>query len=138
MYVNQQSNLVTEDSSSLKHGAAGSGSLEDSILTSGTTQPASDTATMKNPALGQSGTALVSTPGNYNFVIETTTDKARAVKRYRDLRSYGNKIMLQTNDSLTFRLYYSLPATPADTLRIRDSLNRWFYNSNANKVRVEP
>lgn len=139
MYVNQQSNMVAEDSSSLKHTNNSSSSLEDSILTSSTATQAKKDSQSLVKSLGVQSTPSNSTvEGNYKFIIETTTDKARALKRYKDLRSFGNKILLQTNDSTTFNLYYSLPATPADTLRIRDSLNRWFYRNNSNsRVRIE-
>ncbi len=136
MYVNQQSNMVTDDSTTTKHDAA-STSLEDSILT-GTTTAKKDTQSVVSRPGTQSAVDNNNIPGNYKFVIESTTDKLHALKRYRALRLYGNKILLQTSDSINFKLYYSLPATPADTLRIRDSLNRWFYkNSTTTRVQVE-
>lgn len=74
----------------------------------------------------------------YKFVVETTPDKLRATNRYNDLHSYGNKIMIESPDSVVFKLYYIIRTTPSDTLRIRDSLNRWYYrNSTENRVRIE-
>jgi hypothetical protein len=67
-------------------------------------------------------------------VVEKTT-KARALRRYNDLRSFGSRILMETPDSINFKLYYLIPATPRDTLRIRDSLNRWYYG-NTKKIRV--
>ncbi len=135
MYVNQQSNMVADDSTTTKHNAS-SISLEDSILKA--TTPKNDTQAIVSPQVMQPVEAVSTVPGNYKFVIESTNDKIRALKRYRELRSYGNKILLQTNDSTNFKLYYSLPATPGDTLRIRDSLSRWFYkNSTTRRVHIE-
>jgi hypothetical protein len=137
MYINQQSGIVAEDSTTLKRDTASS-SLEDSILKSSgiKTDSAVVTASPGQPVSLNPATASVA--GNYKFIIESTNDKARAIKRYRELRSYGNKILLQTSDSVHFKLYYSLPATPSDTLRIRDSLNRWFYKSStSSKVHIE-
>ena len=94
--------------------------------------------TVQAPAAVSENTAVGPTPGMYKFIVETTYNKARALNRYRDLRSFGNKIQLETKDSTFFRLYYSLPAMPEDTARIRDSLNRWFYgNSSRLRVKVE-
>ena len=74
----------------------------------------------------------------YKFIIETTDDKSKAVKRYYNLRSYGNKVLMETSDSINYKIYYRLPATTSDTLRIRDSLNLVFYkNTNPVRVRIE-
>jgi hypothetical protein len=78
--------------------------------------------------------SMARTSGQYKFVVERTT-KNRALRRYEDLRSFGSKIMMETPDSITFKLYYIIPATVNDTLRIRDSLNRWYYG-NTKKIRV--
>ena len=131
MYINQPG--LIEDTSTLNNVNPAASALEDSILNS-----ASGTAeTLVVPP--PTATQPASVSGSYKFIIETTTDKARALKRYRDLLSYGNKISLLTTDSITFKLYYSLPATPQDTLRIRDSLNRFYYkNSSTVRVRIEP
>lgn len=73
------------------------------------------------------------------FIVESTTDKLRALNRFRKLKSFGNDIELQTTDSVNFSLFFVLPATNADTLRIRDSLNRWYYgNAKTIRVRVAP
>ena len=74
----------------------------------------------------------------YNFVVETTYNKLRAINKFNFLRTYGKNVQLETKDSVFFKLYFSLPATSADTLRIRDSLNNWYYgNTNTIRVRVE-
>jgi hypothetical protein len=72
--------------------------------------------------------------GQYKFVVERTT-KARALRRYEDLKSFGSKIQMEATDSVNYKLFYLLPATSRDTLRMRDSLNRWYYG-NTKKIRV--
>jgi hypothetical protein len=79
-------------------------------------------------------TAVDTNVGSYKFIVERTT-RARAMRRYNDLVSFGSKIKYETTDSVNYRLYYLLPATPADTTRIRDSINRWYYGNNK-KIRV--
>ncbi len=84
------------------------------------------------------GLAPVPGSSSFRFVVEQTTDKQRAMNRYRKLKSFGNDIQLFTPDSTNFTLYFILPATAADTLRMRDSLNRWYYGNNkVNRVQVQ-
>ncbi|MEJ7769061.1 MAG: hypothetical protein WKF89_14685 [Chitinophagaceae bacterium] len=74
----------------------------------------------------------------YKFIVEITQDKLRAYNRYKDLRSYGNKIEIETADSVNYKLFYSIRTTSSDTLRIRDSLNRWYYrNDDIMRVTIE-
>ena len=60
--------------------------------------------------------------GKYHFIIETTPLKTRALKRFRQLKSIGVNIQMETADSSFFKLYFDLPAQPKDTTRIKDSL----------------
>ena len=61
--------------------------------------------------------------GTYKFVIETS-NKARALRRYSQLKSYLLDIRMDTADSTTFKLYFVIPAIATDTTRIKDSLKR--------------
>ena len=65
-----------------------------------------------------------STTGTYKFIIETTSNKARALRRYNQLKSFMLDIRMETTDSTSFKLYFVIPALPADTVRIKDSLKR--------------
>jgi hypothetical protein len=62
----------------------------------------------------------------YKFIIERTANKARALRRYNQLQEHLADVQLETQDSTLFKLYFVLPATPADTARIRDSLKSWY------------
>jgi hypothetical protein len=65
--------------------------------------------------------------GYYRFVIEKTASKKRALRRYRQLVENLSDVMMETNaDSTAFSLYFKIPAQPADTLRIKDSLKVWY------------
>mgnify|MGYP000340715196 FL=1 len=44
------------------------------------------------------------------------------MKRYQQLLSYGNKVGLQTSDSISYQLYISMPASALDTTQAKDSL----------------
>jgi hypothetical protein len=62
----------------------------------------------------------------YKFVIERTRNKGRALRRYTQLTENFTPIKMETKDSTLFNLYFILPATSADTARIRDSLKMWY------------
>jgi hypothetical protein len=97
----------------------------------------SEGQTINDPGTGATE-KTAAPPGTYKFVVETTENKIRAKNRFDVLKSYGNKIQMETSDSVRFKLFFILPATDADTLRMRDSLNRWYYgNSSTIRVYVE-
>ena len=66
-------------------------------------------------------TKPVDTFGMYRFVIEKAA-RQRAFSRYAHLQSIKVNVNMDTKDSVLYNLYFVLPATPADTARIRDSL----------------
>lgn len=63
----------------------------------------------------------VDSSGTYRFVIEKAA-RQRAFTRYANLRKIKVDVKMDTKDSILFNLFFVLPATPADTARIRDSL----------------
>lgn len=73
--------------------------------------------------------------GAFKFVVETA-DKARGLSRFGKLRSFGLPVQMETRDSQTFRLFFLLPAIPADTSRILDSLRR-LYTPAGNTAYIE-
>ena len=91
--------------------------------TTGNLNNASDThAVAKHPV-----TPLPAGEANYKFIIETTGSKARAMRRYEQLKSYLLDIRMDTApDSSSFKLYFQFPASPSDTNHIKDSLQRMY------------
>lgn len=75
-----------------------------------------------------------STSGMYRFVIERAA-RQRAFFRYNFLRENLIDVKMDTKDSILFNLYFLLPATPADTTKKRDSLQRLY--STRGKTVVE-
>lgn len=97
--------------------------------------PPDTTAAFSNPSLAiptDSG-AVASAPSitdttrnsSYRLVLETA-GRARAFKRYADLREWGHKVVMSTTDSVTFKLYIPMSGPLSDTTRNRDSLTRFF------------
>lgn len=65
----------------------------------------------------------------YKFNVLETANKYRALKRYNQLLSFDLKIHLYTQDSSFFKVYFSFPALPKDTIHIKDSLQREYAHS---------
>jgi hypothetical protein len=73
---------------------------------------------------------------SFRFVIEVANRK-RAFYRYRMLKNGNIPIRMSTTDSTTFKLYFELPATTADTARITDSLTSRYPSINKRKAFAE-
>lgn len=67
----------------------------------------------------------VDSSGTYRFVIEKAA-RQRALYRYNFLKNNFIDVKMDTKDSVLFKLYFVLPATPKDTTRKRDSLQRLY------------
>ncbi len=63
--------------------------------------------------------------GSFKFIVETA-GRQRALARYQKLKSLPSAIQLETSDSVTYRLYFVLTASPADTTRLLDSLKLYY------------
>lgn len=85
-----------------------------------------DSATLVNlnNSAGQLN-ASVTNGTSYKFIIEKA-DSSRALTRYADLKNYGLDIQMETDDSIIYKLFFKITAMPADTARIRDSINIWY------------
>lgn len=82
--------------------------------------------------------ALGVAPGNYKFIFLSTPSKLRALKHYGQVSRDNPRIKLESNgDSTLFNIFMVLPATPADTIRLKDSLNNWYYGSKPVRVTID-
>ena len=121
-----QANMVAIDSS---------GKLPDSLRS----KLATDSAMASKVAKDSAATPA----GSYKFVFETTSKKARALKRYDQLKdvtvlkTYNNKVAIETPDSTQFKLYTIVSCTPADTAHVKELLNAWYYGTKEMKVKIE-
>ena len=87
------------------------------------------TTTVKQPLVKTSN-------DSYRFVIEMAAKK-RAFYRYYMLKKGNVPVRMSTTDSTTFKLYFVLPATSADTARIADSLTSRYPALNKRKTFAE-
>jgi hypothetical protein len=102
------------------------------LLSDTTASKYADTA--KSPVNTTTATLATAQNSQWKYVIEQTTNKNRAFKRYNQLKEIGDKVQISTTDSITYKLYFTLPSMVSDTTRIKDSLRR-FYGSR--RVSVE-
>lgn len=82
--------------------------------------------------------AAVTPPGTYKFIFEKTDRRARALRRFAFVHDLSPRIQMETSDSLNFTIFVRLSAMPADTGRLKDSLNAWYYGTRPVKVMIEP
>jgi hypothetical protein len=119
-----------------KHNSSQTGNEQ----TSEETVPVADTSKYLSPGVNDTLTAekkpLQLNDGNYHFVIEQA-HRRRAFYRYETLKKGGLPIKMSTNDSVTYKLYFVIKATPADTARITDSLTTWYPAVNHQRAFVE-
>lgn len=64
-------------------------------------------------------------PGEFKFVVETA-GRTRGLQRFALLKGFGLPVLLETPDSSVFKILFRLPASAADTTRLRDSLQRLY------------
>lgn len=89
-------------------------------------------------AISTAATSSTAMLRNIKFILETTSDKKRALYRFTYVNKLNRRIQLETKtDSSLFKIVLTLPATMADTTRIKDSLNAWYYGKREMKIRIE-
>ena len=88
-----------------------------------------------HPVMTPAQSSISAPAGNYKFVVETA-DKTRGLTRFSKLKGFGLDIKMETRDSVSFKLYFILPASAADTSRLLDSLRR-LYTPSGNRAYIE-
>ena len=101
--------------------------VEDTTKYTTSTVETKDSVPVKNE-IKQSG---------YKFVFESTPNKNRAIKRFNFLKNINSDIHLETTDSSLFKITVDMNIQPSDTLRIKDSLNAWYYGRKDILVKIE-
>jgi hypothetical protein len=72
-----------------------------------------------------SNSTVKTATGTFNLVLEFA-GRNRAIKRFADLKEWGHKVEMTTNDSVTYKIIFPVNAPLSDTIRHRDSLSRFF------------
>lgn len=67
----------------------------------------------------------------FKVVLKTTTNKEVALARLAKLKSYGRKVIMYTDDSITYKVAQPFMLPLSDTTKILDSLNSYYYLGRA-------
>lgn len=102
-------------------------------------EPVPATTTLPADTSSQPNNTMAVTPGSnagmFRFVVETA-GRQRALARFQKLKSLPTDIKLETADSINYKLYFLLSASPADTAKMLDSL-RTYYTPKWSKAFIE-
>lgn len=106
-------------------------------LAGNTTQPAESAVPpdTTNNVSSSNATTLPATAGMYKFVVETA-GRQRALSRFQKLKALPTDIKMETTDSINYKLYFLLSASPADTAKLLDSL-RTYYTPKWSKAFID-
>ncbi|MEO6914528.1 MAG: hypothetical protein ABI151_01875 [Chitinophagaceae bacterium] len=126
--------LVQGDTATKSEPDTSTAMMVDSLLTGKATDDPATTAT----AEAAQTAATLAPAGSFKYIAEVTQDRARAFTRLKQLKSYGQDILMESPDSVTFRLYYFIESSPSDTTRVKDSVNRAYYGSGSGmRVKIQ-
>lgn len=67
----------------------------------------------------------------FKVVVRETTNKQVALARLAKLKSFGREVIMYTDDSMTYKIAHPFTLPLADTTRVLDSLNKYFYLGKA-------
>lgn len=96
------------------------------------------TVLVEDTVMGQKDTVLqpkqtaIVPAGSYKFILETA-DSTRAFSRLQKLKTFQWPALIETKDSVSFKIFMLLPASASDTVKILDSLSRL----NGRRVYIE-
>lgn len=109
---------------------------KDSVLLNEVNGVDTTKATSVSGAPAATATAPVATGPQkmYKYVLQTTKSKTTALSMLNRLKP---KVQLETADSTLFKIVISLPGTPADTTRIKDSLRYWYWGARDKQITIE-
>jgi hypothetical protein len=109
---------------------------KDSILLNQAQTPDTSTKAQTTPPPVATPAAPVATGPSkmYKYVLQTTRSQTTAVNMLNRLKP---RVQLETVDSTLFKIVISLPGTPADTTRIKDSLRYWYWGARDKQIIIE-
>jgi hypothetical protein len=104
---------------------------KDSPDVTGTNKADSSQKATVTPAAAAASTVATGPSKMYKYILQTTKFRKTAEDMYARLKP---KVALEAIDSSLFRIVISLPGTPADTARIKDSLHFWYWGPRHDRV----
>ncbi len=71
---------------------------------------------------------------SFKVVVNVTPNKQFALARLAKLKNFGRKVIMYTDDSVTYKIAHPFMLPLSDTTKILDSLNKYYY---AGKAHIE-
>ncbi len=133
IYKNSQKTPVAKEKEAEPEKKDETIAVEDTVEKTGQEQTADENT--EPPVTTPVPVITAAPPGNYKFVVEVARLQ-RALERMNKLKGFGLDLRMETPDSVNYKLFFLLPATAADTARMRDSL-RIIYTPAWSKAFVE-
>ncbi|MFL5745571.1 MAG: hypothetical protein ACJ751_12950 [Niastella sp.] len=105
---------------------------KDSNITGVNTADTTHKTTVTPPPAATTASPVIAGPSRtFKYVLQTTRLRKTAQDMYDKLKP---KVELEAVDSTLFRIVISLPGSPADTARIKDSLHFWYWGARRDRV----
>ncbi len=84
-------------------------------------------------AMLQPAATITPSASGYTFkiVFKVTTNKAAAIEKMNTMILRGHKVIMLTADSVTYKLAEPFNLPISDTLKVKDSLNKFYYSGKA-------
>lgn len=112
--------------------ALNDGVKKDSNITGTNTADTMHKAAVTPPPATTAAAPVATGPSRtFKYVLQTTKFRKTAQDMYDKLKP---KVELEAVDSTLFRIVISLPGSPADTARIKDSLRFWYWGARRDRV----
>jgi hypothetical protein len=128
----QQSSQYLHNLNDPQKALADAGKKDSSDITGMNTADTAKKAAVTPPPAAATTAPVATGPSRmYKYILQTTKFRKTAEDMYAKLKP---KVALEAVDSSLFRIVISLPGTPADTARIKDSLHFWYWGPRHDKV----
>jgi hypothetical protein len=95
------------------------------------------TDSLNNAALIDSNKIVQKNPSDsftFKVVVNEYTNRQMALERLAKLKTYGRKVILYTDDSITYKIAEPFMRPLIDSIEVLDSLGRYY---GKNKIRLE-
>lgn len=98
--------------------------------------PPASTTTSTPPA-----TVAIAVPDTsrrtFKFVLQKTANKEAATSNFKGIGAGRPEFSLESKDTTEYRVIYTIACKPADTARIKDSLNFWYWGKRDLRVYIQ-
>lgn len=73
----------------------------------------------------------------FKFVLQRTTSRSVAESNFTKVKEARPDLRMETADSVTFKIYLVKKCIPADTAKVKEELNIWYWGKKEMKVYID-